>query len=151
MGGRGSGNRGLSDEEKRRRGTFREDQSEKVRLEGIASKVVTGPWLDRIPEPTLPLNEVGKKKYDDLTRQLFEQNKLTIVTQMHAEIAAGQYEKIHALRTAGKQPSASDVTQFQRALDALKIAEDAPTINNPAGKKNKFAACGFSNRAPAAG
>lgn len=151
MGGRGSGKRGLSDEEKKRRGTFREDTSEAVRLANVAAKVVTGPWLDRIPEPTLPLGEVGRKKYEELARQLFDQSKLTLVTQMHAEVAAGQYEKIYALRTADKHPSASDITQLQRALDALKIAEDAPPINNPAGKKNKFTVCGFSNRVSAAG
>lgn len=147
MGGVGSGGHNrLSDAEKARRGTLRSTSTEETHAANTAAKVVTGPWLDKIPLPTMPMGEVGQKKYDELTRQLFDQNKLTVVTQLHAETAATQYEKIHALRTAGKYPSASDVTQLNRALDALKIAENAPTLPNP-DRVNKFARCGFSNRA----
>jgi hypothetical protein len=141
----GRGHR-LSDQEKKARGTFRADMSEEVYAARAAEKIITGPWLKEIPEPILPLGEVGRKKYDEFTRQLFDQNKLTQVTQVQAEVAAAQFDKIFAIRSAGKQPSASDVTQLQRALDSLKIAEDAPKIANP-GKQNKFAGAGFANRA----
>ena len=144
MSGSGRGHR-LTDEEKKRRGTFRPDMSEEVYKARAAEKIVTGPWLKQIPEPECPLGEVGRRKYDEFTRQLFDQNKLTSVTQMYAEIASGLFEKIHSLKAAGKHPTGSDVTQLQRALDALKIAEDAPKIANP-GKQNKFASCGFSSR-----
>jgi hypothetical protein len=147
MGGQGSGggNR-LSDEERKARGTFRSDRSDAERDAAKASKVVTGHWLPTIPPPTFPLNDVGKKKYDELTRILFAQNKLTIVTQMQAEMAARQFEKIYTITAAGKDPSASDMTELAKALGQLKIAEDAPPIANPEGRINKFASCGFSTR-----
>jgi hypothetical protein len=151
MGGVGSGGRGrLSDEERKRRGTFRADESNEVRDRAAAARVLVGPWLDTIPEPTIPLGEVGRKKYDDLTRLLHGQHKLTLVTQMHAEMAARQFEKIYKLTVAGQDPTASDMTQLNRSLDALKVAENAPTISDPGGKPNEFAQCGWSNRRNAA-
>lgn len=147
MGGRGSGGHNrLSDEEKRRRGTFRADQSDKIYEDRAASKVVAGPWLERIPEPELPLNEVGKKKYHDLARALYDANKLTSVTRMQAEQAAVLHQEQHRRLTAGEPIPASLSEKLQRALAALKIAEDAPQIKNPEAAQNRFAASGFSNR-----
>ena len=58
MDGRGTG-RGhrLSDEEKKRRGTFRADTSEEAHRARAAEKIVSGPWLSQIPKPTLPLGD----------------------------------------------------------------------------------------------
>lgn len=148
MGGVGSGGRNrLSEEEKKRRGTFRACRSDAIYDAKAVANVVTGPWIiDKIPEPGFPLGDAGRKKYDELTRALHSQNKLTLVTQVRAELAARLYDKIYTLALEGKHPSASDTIQFQRALDALNIAEHAPPITNPGGKVNKFASCGFSNR-----
>lgn len=145
MGGFGSGGR-LSDEEKRRRGTFRSDKSDERYDEIEASKVVAGPWLSEIPEPTFKLSDIGKKKYNELAQALFEQNKLTIVTVMQAEVAARLFDKIYTLSLEDKFPSASDTTQYQRAINALRIAENAKTIAKPGNKGNRFAGSGFSNR-----
>lgn len=147
MGGVGSGgNNRLTDEDRKRRGTFRPDRTDAERDAAAAARVVNGPWLREIPEPKLPLNEVGRQKYDELTTMLFEQNKLTLVTCMIAEEAASLFQEKHRRMAAGKPVPASLSTQLQRALGQLKIAEDAPPIANPAGKKNKFAECGFSSR-----
>jgi hypothetical protein len=151
MGGIGSGGHNkIGDDEKRRRGTFRADRSEEARAQAAAAKVVTGPWLTSIPEPELPLNEVGRKKYDELTKVLFDANKLTAVTRMAAEQVAVLFQEQHARLSAGKSVPASLSDKLQRALSTLKIAEDAKPIENPEGKKNKFARCGFSSRLPAA-
>lgn len=62
MGGIGSGGHNrLSDEEKKRRGTFRPDNSAEVYNARAAEKIVSGPWLTRIPDPELPLGKLGKK------------------------------------------------------------------------------------------
>lgn len=151
MGGKGSGGHNrLSDDEKRRRGTFRKDTSEAVYAEADAAKVVAGPWLTTIPEPDLPLNEHGRRKYDELTKVLFDANKLTAVTRSAAEQVAVLFQEQHARMTAGKPVPASLSTQMQRALAMLRIAEDAPVIDNPEGKRNKFSGCGFASRIPAA-
>lgn len=143
--GSGGGNR-LSDEEHRRKGTFREDRSRETQIAEAAKKVVTGPWLSSIPEPELPLNEFGKKKYDELAHALFDQNKLTNVTRMLAEQAALLFQEQHRRLTANLPVTASLSDKLQRALAALKIAEDAAPITNPEGRINKFARSGFSNR-----
>lgn len=151
MGGRGSGgHNGLSDEEKRRRGTFRADRSEEARGDAAAANVVTGPWLTSIPEPELPLNEHGRRKYKELTEVLFSANKLTAITRMAAEQVAVLFQEQHSRLSAGKSVPASLSDKLQRALSTLKIAEDARPIDNPEGRKNKFARCGFSSRLPAA-
>jgi hypothetical protein len=146
MGGFGSGRRGIGDAEKRRRGTYRPENSDAALAERAGAKVVTGPWLPAIPEPDLPLNEIGRRKYDELAKSLFDQNKLTTATrdiaQQIAILHQGQYE----LLSSGKPVRASMVNEISKLLDKLKIAEDAPTIENPHGKINKFSGCGFSNR-----
>lgn len=147
MGGMGSGGHSrLSDDEKKRRGTFRPDQSEAVFEKRRAEKVVAGPWLTSIPEPELPLNEIGRRKYHELARALFDQNKLTAVTRMQAEQAAVLFQEQHRRLEAGTGVSASLSDKLQRALSALKIAEDATPIANPTAQKNKFAQSGFSFR-----
>lgn len=147
MGGFGSGGHNrLSDSEKKRRGTFRADQSEEVMTEAAAAKVVSGPWLSSIPDPELPLGETGKKKYDELTKALFDQNKLTAITRLLAEQAAMLFEQQYLRLSAGKPIPASLSDKLQRALSQLKIAEDAKPIANPEGKRNRFAGSGFSSR-----
>lgn len=147
MGGRGSGGHNrLSDAEKKRRGTFREDKSEVVMIERAASSVVAGPWLKEIPDPELPLNEHGLKKYNSLCRALFDQNKLTVITRDSAEQAGVLFQEMKRRLDEGRPIPASLSDKYQRALSVLKIAEDAPIINNPEAKKNRFSGSGFAHR-----
>jgi hypothetical protein len=147
MGGPGSGRRKLiSDEEAKARGTFRAHNSEAASLAKAAERVIAGPWLSEIPEPTLPLGDVGRKEYDRLARSLFEQNKLTIVTQARAEQAAlllqTQFERL----SAGKSVPAASVKQRDNLLRDLNIAEKAQPIASPGNKPKKFGRVGFSTR-----
>src|SRR3954471_9790029 len=147
MGGVGSGgNNRLSDDEKKKRGTFRDDPSDCVCDAVAATRVVSGPWLTASPEQELPLSDIGRKKYDELTKILFDSNKLTTVTRMLVEQVASLHQEIHRRMSASKPVPASLTTQMRGALAQLKIAEDAPAIANPAGKINKFTSCGFSSR-----
>lgn len=147
MGGRGSGGRNrLSDEEKKRRGTFRPDNSDAVYDQRAAARVIAGPWLSSIPDPEYPLNEIGMAKYRELTEPLFRDNKLTAVTVMRASTAALLHQKFHAYALAGKPISGSDVAQMRGILADLDIANSAPPIADPNGKRNKFAQAGFASR-----
>lgn len=145
MGGKGSGGNGrLTDAEKRAKGTYRSDRSDEVYAAKAAEKVITGPWLTSIPEPTLPLNEVGRAKYNDITKILFQGNKLTAVTCMDCEVLALHWQSVEAKIAAGKAPSTDSLKQIASITARLRIAEDAPAIANP-NQKNRFAGSGFSN------
>lgn len=146
MGGTGSGGHNRkSDEEKRRDGTFRADRSDSAYDARMSEKVHQGPWLSEIPKADFKLGETGQRYYDIITRELFEQNKLDHIRVMHANAAALLYDKFERLANEEKSPSASDMTQLQRALSALGVAKDAKKIAEPT-QRNRFESCGFSNR-----
>lgn len=145
MGGRGSGGHNrLSDAEKKARGTFRPDCSDEVYAAKAASKVVTGPWLSAIPEPSIPLNAVGRAKYDQIAKLLFEGNKLTQVTVGDCERMAVMHQQMHDRLNAGKSVSMDLIKRMDAISVRLRIAEDAPAIANP-NQKSRFAGVGFSN------
>jgi hypothetical protein len=147
MGAAGSGGHNrLSDAEKIRRGTFDKRTSEAAQAEKAGRKVVVGPWLNEIPDPELPLNEIGRKKYDELARSLFETGKLTMATKMLAEQVAVLFQQMHQLLSAGKSVPTNLSEKIQRVIFQLGIAENAPQIAAPQGQKRKFAHCGFSSK-----
>lgn len=139
------GRHSLSDAEKKRRGTFRADQSEEAYAAKRGEKVVQGPWLTVIPEPEMPLNPAGRAKYDEITNLLFAQNKLTKVTCMDCEVLALHWQNVQARVAAGKAPSADSLKQISAITQRLRIAEDAPAIANP-NEKSRFEGSGFANR-----
>lgn len=149
MGGFGSGSqRRLSDAEKERKGTAHSTSTEAAITARKAAKIVSGPWLTKIPRPQIPLKPFGRKKYDYYTQLLFDQGKLTRVTCDQAEVVALLFQQLDEIAKRDEEPKASLYAQLQRGIAFLRVAEDAPTLAEP-GKKNTFAACGFSNsRAP---
>jgi hypothetical protein len=150
---RGVHNR-LPDEEKKRRGTFRADKTEAIYSARIAETVIRGPWgagaLDRIPEPSLPLNEIGRAKYDELTLALFDQRKPTGPTRDLAEAAAVSFSQIHRALAEGREVRTSTMAQYTKTLSQLRIADEAPVIAGTE-RHNKFSHCGFANRPRSAG
>lgn len=143
-GGLGSGRiRNLSDEERKKRGTFREDTSEAASLARAAEKIVTGPWLPKIPEPEMPLNEVGRSKYYQIAQLLFDQNKLTQVTCDMCLNYAVLFQSSHARLAAGKTVSADASKRMDAILQKLRVAENAPTIAAPT--RNRFEGVGLRN------
>ena len=142
MGGLGSGGNGrLTDAEKKARGTFRADQSDAVYDAQRAATVVVGPWLASIPEPTIPLTAVGRAKYDELTKLLFDGNKLTKVTCSDCERMAVMHQQMHERLTAGKSVPMELIKRMDSISVRLRIAEDAAPLASP-GAKNKFASIG---------
>jgi hypothetical protein len=137
VGGLGSGRiRTLSDEERKKRGTYREETSEAAALARAAEKIVAGPWLPKIPEPEMPLNEVGKGKYLQIAQLLFDQNKLTQVTCDMCLTYAALFQSAHARMAAGKTISADMAKRMDAILQKLRVAENAPTIAAPS--RNRF-------------
>ncbi len=133
-----------SDAEKIRDGTFRADRSDAVRNAQAGAKVITGLFLPKVPEPSIPLNEEGKKKYLEIANLLFEQNKLTIVTCGDCERMAVMHQQMHERLQAGKSVSMDLIKRMDAISIRLRIAENAPTIANPE-QRNKFEGSGFSN------
>lgn len=145
MGGMGSGGHNrLSDEEKKRRGTFRADNSEAIYNARAAEKVVVGPWLTALPKPKVPLKGEGKKKYEELGNLLLNSNKLTTVTCMQIEQVSLLWQKMLNMLEAGQDPPVSLHKQIDKILVALRVAENAPAIGNP-NEKSRFEGAGFSN------
>jgi hypothetical protein len=140
---RGGSNR-LSDEEKKAKGTFRADRSDAVYAERAAGKVITGVFLSKIPEPNLPLNEVGRAMYDKMAKLLFEQNKLTEVTCLDCENLGLIQQQMDARMRAGKAVASDMIKRKDAILVRLRVAENAPAVASP-GEKNRFEGSGFSN------
>lgn len=142
MGGMGSGRPRLSDAEKKAKGTFRADESEEARLAKNASKVITGVFFAKVPEPSLPLDAVGKAYYFNQATLLLNGNKLTSVTCGDCERMAVMHQQMHARLLAGKPVSMDLIKRMDAISVRLGIAEVATPIANP-GQQNKFARSGF--------
>lgn len=138
------GNNRKSDAQKIKEGTFRADRSEAVRNAEAGAKIVTGLFLPKVPEPSIPLNAEGKKKYLEIANLLFEQNKLTVVTCGDCERMAVMHQQMHDRLNAGKSVSMDLIKRMDAISIRLRIAENAPTIANP-NQRNKFEGSGFSN------
>jgi len=144
MGGIGSGRiRTLSDEERKKRGTYNEATSEEAALARAAEKIVAGPWLPKIPEPEMPLNQVGRDKYFQIAQLLFDQNKLTQVTCDMCLNYATLFQSVHARLKAGKTVSVDASKRMDAILQKLRVAENAPTIASPT--RNRFDGVGLRN------
>lgn len=143
-GGLGSGRiRTISDEQRKKDGTFRADRSEAVILAKQAEKIVAGPWLPKIPEPEMPLSQVGRDKYFQIAQLLFDQNKLTQVTCEYCLTYAALFQTAHRRLEAGKDISADAAKRMDSILQKLRVAENAPTIASPT--RNRFDGVGLRN------
>src|SRR3546814_13678029 len=100
-----SGRPRTTDEEKKKRGTYRADRSSTAYAERDAEKIVTGVSFSEIPIPSMPLDNYGKATYQKWAKLLLEQGKLTSVTASHCETIAMIEMLINGRRTAGKLPT----------------------------------------------
>jgi len=133
-----------SDAQKIKEGTFRADRSEAVTNAAAGAKIITGLFLPKVPEPSIPLNDEGKKKYLEIANLLFEQNKLTVVTCGDCERMAVMHQQMHERLKTGKSVSMDLIKRMDAISIRLRIAENAPALANP-NQRNKFEGSGFSN------
>jgi hypothetical protein len=135
----------LSDEEKKARGTFRENESVEVRRRKLGEKIFAGPGYQDVPDPEFPLGEIGLKQYFRLAgRALKEKGRLSDAIQRACESYAILWEEAYVRRTTGKKIPAGLVERMDRSLAILKLAEVATVVDSDAleSKKNPFGACG---------
>lgn len=145
MGGIGSGGHNrLSDEEKKRKGTFRADYSDAAWDAKAAAKIITGPWLTSIPEPQMPFGKIGMAKYREFADLLLKGNKLTKVTCDDCERYAILWEQMHELKSAKKKIPMQMINRMDALAVRLRVAENAPAIADP-NEKSRFSGAGFSN------
>jgi hypothetical protein len=149
MGFGSGGHNKLSEAEKlRRNGKVKASRTDEAYAQRAAEKIVVGPWLSDIPDPEYPLNEIGRKKYFELARAMFEQRKLTLTTKMLAEQVAVLHQQIFQRLSEGQQVPTNMSEKIQRVILQLGIAENGPTIASPPEKATKFTYSGFANRRP---
>ena len=145
MGGKGSGGHNrLSDEEKKRRGTFKESASEKVYDERAERKIITGPWISKVPEPDFPLDKIARAKYQELATMLLENGTLTAISAMQCAQVAILLQNQRNLLSTGKIPPVSLSSKVSGLMAQLRISENAKPIGEKP-KKNRFDGSGFSN------
>lgn len=138
----------LSDAEKRQRGTFDPRYSEEARGKAAAAKVIAFPSLQDIPKCSFPLDEEGQRIYDDLTRTLFEQGRLTVLTHLEISALAGGISAERGKIEKGKAPSAIAFVRFLERIDKLQRAsvDRAYAGSSTDGRANKFQTSGFAAR-----
>lgn len=139
----------LTDEEKKKRGTFRADQSAEALDKKIASKIITGVFISKIPEPSMPLGKRGDLRYDkymELAQLMMDQGNLTTITVDWAQVAAAAWGDMHDALAKGKQIPKHTMETYKSITNKILIAEKAPNIGTPA-KQNKFEGHGWSHKA----
>lgn len=136
----------LSDEEKIRRGTLDPRTSEEERDRASLEKVLAFPTFHEIPDPTIPLNEIGRKTYDKWARDLFNAGRLTQITQLSIENLALADQTIAACAKSGKAVPGSIITQRNRAAGELKVINVDPSLTPKRPDENKFSRNGFPAR-----
>lgn len=138
----------LSDAEKKARKTFDPRYSEEARGEAAAAKVIAFPSLQDVPKCSFPLDEEGQRIYDDLTRTLFEQGRLTVLTHLEVSALAGGISAERRKIDMGKAPSAIAFVRFMERIDKLQRASvDRAFAGSTTGdRQNKFARSGFAAR-----
>jgi hypothetical protein len=127
-------------------GTFRRDRSEDATALAGLAKVHAFPTFREIPPATIPLSRAGQAEYDILARTLFDAGRLTLLTQRSIEALALAKDVVAQRHAEGKPIPASAVTQMNRAIGELKLADVDPSVTPHAPKANKFAWHGFAAR-----
>lgn len=113
----------------------------------VEKKILPFPTLDRIPKPSLPLNSIGKKKYDELAQALYQAGRLTTFTQTQIEHIALQHQAAAIDIEKKGATSASRLTQIRHAMQEIGVDR----INRPIAapdepEENRFARNGFAAR-----
>jgi len=136
---------GISDDEKRARGTFKAGFDSETRKNKKAEKILAFPTLHEVPPPTFPLGEKGQKTYDTWARRLLEAECLNEVTKGFLENLALTEDKIHARIKEGKE--IPDKTMEIRRSMLLKLESlNVDTSRIPKKADNKFTHNGFPAR-----
>lgn len=140
----------LSDEERARRGTLRASNNEAKTFQNyLDRKILPFPVLIDIPQPAMPLNDVGRQKYFELCKILKDAGRLVSLTRDVAEAAAALWQSMHQAMGEGKPVRAAAINQFRSLYENLGVNESNRTAVDARGsgaQENPFAANGFAAR-----
>lgn len=140
----------LTDSEKRAAGKDIDPRwSDEGRARRISENVYRFPMLDDPPDPEMPLDDVGLRKYFELAGILLRAGKLNTVNRGLCEQAAVLVMGQHKLLSDGKQLPAYSTRELKSILLALRLTDDAqPTGPSVQARQNsRFARFGAPNRA----
>ena len=142
------GRHALSDEEKKRRGTFREEQSDTARKTAAVSNVLAFPVITDIPrcEFPLPENGAGMRTFNSWCRDLIDAGLLTKISVGYITNLALADHKIESCLTTGKNiPDRLSIVR-QSALSKLELLNVDKNIVTGQTKKGVFGKNGFPAR-----
>lgn len=142
--------RALSDAQKRAAGKPIDARySDAARADKIAANVYRFPVMSDVPDPELPLDDHGARKYFEVAEILMRSGKLTRITRDLAEQAAVLHQSQRGYLEKGRVPPAYLTKELKSILATLRVTEDASPLGAslPAQRNNRFATCGFANRA----
>lgn len=138
----------LSDEEKKRRGTFDPRYSAHARGERRAEKVVAlfKDRVEEIPPPPAGLSRDAMEEYMRWCRTLHQEQKLTVLWIEKITLYAISKHNSLSRLADGKMPRLEDTRIMKSILSELKgIDADAP-VNPTETQGRKFARIGFASR-----
>ena len=104
------------------------------------------PVFRELPDPTIPLNEVGRKTYDLWCRRLFDSGHLTVISQGFVETLSLCDQIIASNHDKGTQPSQSLLKERNRALGELKYLNADQSLVPVDQKNSRFSRNGFPSR-----
>lgn len=138
----------LSDEEKKRRGTFREEQSDNSRRVSAVGNVLAFPTLTNVPPCSFPLPENGKgmHTYNSWCRDLIEAGLLTKVSLAFIEQLAIADHTIEQAILSGKTPPGRATNDRGTALRRLELLNVDQNLVAGQTKKGVFGKNGFPAR-----
>lgn len=138
----------LSDEEKKRRGTFREEASDAARKTAAVSNVLAFPVEPSIPKCRLPLPEdsVGIGVYNDWCQRLFNAGLLTKVSLAFIENLVLIEDKIDRALRAGKPVASRDMIVRQSVISKLELLNVDQNLVAGQTKTGVFGKNGFPSR-----
>ena len=112
----------------------------------LERSVIPFPRLRDVPEPSIPLQEAGRKTYDSWARRLRDSGLLTVITAGFIEQLALADDAIRAQSGLGKMPSSRFLEIRRGALLKLEsLNVDHSLVPDP-DKQNRFARNGFPGR-----
>lgn len=142
------GRQALTDDEKKRRGTYRDGQSDTARRVAAVSNVLAFPVEPKVPKCRLPLPDgsAGLAVYDDWCQRLFNAGLLTKVSIGFIENLALVEDKIDRALRSDKSVASRDMIVRQSVLSKLELLNADQSIVSGQTKTGVFGKNGFPAR-----
>lgn len=114
-------------------------------IAGLA-KIHVFPTMREIPEPTLPLDEVGREEYYGFCRRMLDVGNLTMHSRLSAQSAAMTAQSMRRYVDQGKTVPGLLINQYNRAIGDMRLADADASLAPHKPAESRFATNGFSSR-----